>query len=248
METYVTTINGNHFDLIRPDRSVFNIETIAHALSHICRFTGHTNEFYSVAQHSVLVSQNVPHHQALAALLHDAAEAYIGDISSPLKSLLPDYKLIEKRVETALFAHFGLPATITAEIKHADLMLLATEKRDLMCDDEHEWEILEGICTLPEEIKPLGAVEARKLFLDRFEEITQPATKKLCPHMYGGCDSFLPLSEFHKNNRSADGHAGICRSCMAKRVKRREARLAKEQRKAIDRNWFLKKLKPQRKG
>lgn len=99
MTPHILTYTGLHFPLLKPEYFHFNILDIAHALSQLCRFTGHTSSFYSVAQHSVMVASLVPADQALAALMHDAAEAYLGDVSSPLKALLPDYKLIETNVE-----------------------------------------------------------------------------------------------------------------------------------------------------
>lgn len=168
MQPTIQTVAGRYFNFERPELSVFSIYEIAHALSNICRFTGHTLQHYSVAQHSVLVSQQVPHEHAMAGLLHDAAEAFIGDVSAPLKALLPDYKVIERRVEAAIFPRFGLPAKLPLEVKAADLVLLNTERRDLMTPTGDAWQSLEGVGTLRQTIAPLKAHDARQLFLDRF--------------------------------------------------------------------------------
>lgn len=174
MNATISTAKGGFFDFENPDRSEFTIFDIAHALSHVCRFTGHVSEFYSVAQHSVAVSYVVPKHMALAGLLHDAAEAFIGDVSSPLKRLLPDYKRIEKEVERVVFSKFGIDPELPAMVKEADLVLLATERRDLMPKDHEQM-----VWMLPEHIKPLErkivgweSPTAYVLFINRFEELT----------------------------------------------------------------------------
>ena len=88
--SWITTQSGKHFDFNNLSAADICIEDISCALSNLCRFTGHVQDFYSVAQHSVHVSYLVPPEFALEALLHDAAEAYCNDISAPRKRLLPD--------------------------------------------------------------------------------------------------------------------------------------------------------------
>lgn len=163
--------SGEYFDLQEPERSPFSIVDIAHALGNICRFTGHTDRFYSVAEHSVLCSHMVPPEDALAALMHDAAEAFIGDVSTPLKILLPDYKAIERRVEQAVWAAVGLPEALPPSVKRADRMALAIEQRFCMGNGD-AWG---GAADLPAEmispVRFLSPADARAAFLDRYAAI-----------------------------------------------------------------------------
>lgn len=174
MRPDILTAAGRYFNFIYPNSNEFEIEEIAHALAHICRYTGHVSRFYSVAQHSVYVSHIVSPENALAGLLHDAAEAFVGDVAAPLKRLLPDYQAIEKKVEAAVLTRFGLSAVLPAEVKQADLIMLATEQRDLMPhhSDEWEWETIPGITPLAMTVVPVDPMTARVQFLNRFAQLT----------------------------------------------------------------------------
>lgn len=99
MNPYIMTSSGRKFHLLDMAENVFDIDEIADALSKLCRFTGHTSKFYSVAEHSVRVARSVPLAHRVAALLHDAPEAYLGDVASPLRSVLPDYNAVYSHVE-----------------------------------------------------------------------------------------------------------------------------------------------------
>ena len=170
----IRTRGGHTFDFTDPSSNVIDIHDIAHALSQLCRFTGHTREFYSVAQHCVMVSLIVPPELALAGLLHDAAEAYLGDVSSPLKQMLPDYKAIEESVETAVLASVGISLPLDPRVKVADLIMLATEKRDLFCEKirQEKWAVLAGVGPLIQPIRAWSAPKARIMFLNRYWELT----------------------------------------------------------------------------
>ena len=174
MQPKILTAAGRYFDFLAPERSEIGIEEIAYALSNICRFTGHTREFYSVAEHSVHVSRLVPPGDALAGLLHDAAEAFIGDVAKPLKLLLPDYAEIEARVEAAVLSRFGLDPALPASVKFADMDMLRVEQHQAMDAAAHDW-------GLPSFHNPQAKLvrlefwepaEARMMFLQRLEEVT----------------------------------------------------------------------------
>lgn len=172
MKPVILMSNGKYFNFLDPDAAEYDIEVIAQGLSNCCRFTGHC-EFYSVAQHSVLVSGIVPEEFALEGLLHDAHEAFTHDVSTPLKSILPDYRALEHRIERSVLKRFELYTTLHLEVKAADLRLLATEKRDLMpFGDGSNWPMIKGVQPLLGTIRPWSPIVAKRRFLDRFNTCT----------------------------------------------------------------------------
>jgi hypothetical protein len=175
-EHAILTKSGHFFSFAAPEKCVFDIEDIAHALANECRFGGHVQHFYSVAQHSLLVSQIVPPTDALAGLLHDAAEAFLKDVPKPLKRLLPDYAVIERRVEAEVFARFGLPATLPISVKRADQVLLATERRDLQAAPA-ALVVSAGVEPLSTRIFPMSPALAKRMFLQRYHELTGQLVK-----------------------------------------------------------------------
>ncbi|MBC2731353.1 metal-dependent phosphohydrolase [Thiobacillus sp.] len=169
--SWILTRSGKHFDFADPQPDQVDIIDIAWGLAKECRFAGQCMGFYSVAQHSVLVSEIVPAELALEGLLHDASEAYCKDIPMPLKAMLPDYKAIEQRVDRAIRAAFGLPEVCSPEIKRADIILLATERRDLMPHDPAPWAILEGVAPLPKQVRPISIPEALDWFMQNYIDL-----------------------------------------------------------------------------
>lgn len=176
--SWFMTYTGRHVNLVTPALEDIVLDDIAHALSNICRFGGHTAQHYSVAQHSVLVSTIVEPEHALAGLLHDAAEAYLGDVIAPLKGRLPGYLALEHMWVALIGKRFGLiDAERSADdIKRADRIALLTERRDLRGDvplwSMGTWEVDGyGLAPLPERLVPLTPPAAEALFLSRFEEL-----------------------------------------------------------------------------
>lgn len=187
----IQTANGHYFDYATACADRVDIETVAHSLSNICRFTGHCREFYSVAQHCVLMSvYAVPPQHALWALMHEAGEPMCGDMNKPLKLLLPDYSRIEGKVQRAVLIQFGLdPDAVPSSIKPADHIMLATEQRDLMPKQKaigwdewgmanaweplppQHWTELAGIVPLARRIRPWTPQQAKAAFLQRWRDL-----------------------------------------------------------------------------
>lgn len=170
-EPWIQTYSGRRFNPINPNYKAIVIQDIAHSLSNICRFTGHCLGFYSVAQHSVLVSYMCDKTDALYGLLHDGSEAFCQDISSPIKRQpeFESYRKVEAKLQIAICKRFGLPEKEPPNVKSADMTLLATEARDLLPSLRPDWNL--AVKPLPFKIVPLQPKEAKKLFLDRFREL-----------------------------------------------------------------------------
>ncbi|WNZ80277.1 phosphohydrolase [Pseudomonas sp. P105] len=164
---WILTHTGKRFDLFEPDADMIDPRDIAHSLAHLCRFNGHTREFYSVAQHSCLVADLVPTEHKLAALLHDATEAYLGDMTRPLKEWMPYYRGFEDVIRGRVCERFGLEIVLPASVRQADLIALATERRDLMPPDPATWDCLAGVEPAAERIRPWPPTEARLTYHQR---------------------------------------------------------------------------------
>jgi 5'-deoxynucleotidase YfbR-like HD superfamily hydrolase len=167
----ITLASGKIFDFLDPHGSDFDIDDIAHGLAHVCRYAGQCRHFYSVAEHSILVSDVVETFK-LEALLHDAAEAFIGDVTRPLKQLLPEFKRIEANVEDAIIARFGLNPDFRAIVKPVDLSVLAAEQAQVMASGTDAWAVEAGIAAAPVTVRYLQPETAKATFLERYRALS----------------------------------------------------------------------------
>lgn len=173
--TFLTYPSGHVFDFADPREEHVCIEDIAWSLAQTLRFNGHTRHAYSVASHSIGVSHLVPADDALEGLLHDAAEAYVGDVVRPLKKMLGRaFGEIEDRVERVIAAKFGLRWPWPESVKAADLRMLAAERLQLqvhplpvaVCPTEN---VVPAPLYMVDTFSPAGV--ARWAFRDRFETL-----------------------------------------------------------------------------
>ncbi|MBF0305168.1 MAG: hypothetical protein HQL41_05920 [Alphaproteobacteria bacterium] len=189
---WITTEKGGPFNLAHPKAGDVDIEEIAASLAKLCRFNGHSRYFYSVAQHSVLVSDMLPPELRAYGLFHDAHKAYLGDLTTPIKDVLartflemlrdvggcldvthslPDpWGTMTDRVDVAIFRAVGLrwppPVDVARLVKHCDLVALATERRDLLAEQSPPWTISLP-APLPRRLVPWAWDKAMDTFLDR---------------------------------------------------------------------------------
>ncbi len=180
-DCWIETYTGLKFDLLEPRAEMVCVEDIAHALARQCRFLGHVKQFCSVAEHSVNVSWACDERDALAGLLHDASEAYIGDLVRPLKHgspLGPIYCEIEQRIDRVIAERFGISNLKPESVVRADNEALLAErvqlKHGILWEEAamETWGIgREGALDL--KIYCWPPPEAEGMFLRRYYELTE---------------------------------------------------------------------------
>ena len=173
-DRWIKTYSGVHFHPLAPKAKDILIEDIAHALSNQCRFAGHTSRFYSVAEHSVnvmrwtmrLAGSKANRRLLLAALLHDASEAYLVDVPSPIKSAFTGYAEAEDRLSRMIANKFGAAYPWPELVPKADWQMLGAEADELVGGTE-DW----GIPVVKPALMPIGGMApdvARSVFLTAF--------------------------------------------------------------------------------
>ena len=144
--SYITTISGIHFDPVEPEEKLIRIEDIAHSLSRICRGNGHVKEFHSVAQHSLECltearARGESVRVQLGCLLHDASEAYLSDVTRPVKKMLTEYLEVEDRLQDLIWEKYMGIVPTPEERKHIfaiDDDLMSLEFRQNMAETINE--------------------------------------------------------------------------------------------------------------
>lgn len=167
----IRLVSGTYLDLRQPDPAAITLFDVSLPLSHLCRFGGQTERFYSVAEHSVACAhqalrEGLPRSVQLACLMHDAAEAFIGDVVKPLKLLIePLYGPIEERIEAAIAARFGIDFETTADDwKRIDRTLLIAERRALFAADGVKWTGEDDVARIDYRPRCLESVRAASEF------------------------------------------------------------------------------------
>ncbi len=173
MDNAILLESGKFYSYLYPEQNDWDIEDIALSLSHLCRYSGQVQKFYSIAQHCYLVSYAVDQKYALDGLLHDGVEAFMVDIPTPLKLLLPDYKVLEKKHEAEMFKRFGLEFPMNPAVHKADREMLVAEVRDMKSPHPH-WDKLAGMdVSHIAHIDPWTSDKSRKMFLKRYYQLTK---------------------------------------------------------------------------
>jgi hypothetical protein len=174
-EPYIVTHTGKKICPVNPDPEEICIEDIAHSLAYKCRFGGHTNQYFSVAQHSVIVSNFCSH--SLHGLLHDAAEAYLSDVATTVKCLFPTMRYAEQILQETIEYKFGLSEVGEDDRKNTKLVdkaVLLVEWEALI-DNPNEYDIAVDTDDVPRLHWKLAGcwmpVEAERVFLRRFREL-----------------------------------------------------------------------------
>lgn len=167
MQTY----SGRRYYPLDPKPSEIESADIAHALSLLCRYGGHIDRFYSVAEHCVLLSYTVSPENALHALLHDATEAYVVDVPRPIKRYLPEYRELEDKVWQAIAERYGLSPEMPAEVTEHDTRILLNERATLFSHAELGKWTMDGMDPLDVDIYGLPSNEIETIYLLRLKEL-----------------------------------------------------------------------------
>lgn len=171
---WIQTFSGRQFWPIDPRPEDIEIEDVAHALSMLCRYGGHCRRFYSVAEHSVLLSRHVAPTNALWALLHDASEAYLVDVPRPIKPSLGGYLEAEAVISAAICERFGLDVEMPPEVKAADTAILMDERLQNMAFAPVRWST-DGL-PLGIQLNYWPPKKAEYEFLARFAALTKASS------------------------------------------------------------------------
>jgi len=172
---YITTYTGLKFWPLDPRQDEVSIVDIAHALSNAARFAGHLMRFYSVAQHSVLVSMMCPPELQLWGLLHDASEAYLTDVPSPVKRDpgFAFYREAETHLMNVICDVFGLTQGEPTAVKLVDNRMTVTEARDMRIDRGRTMGMSAVFEPYDFNIVPWDPLHAENRFLARFHELAR---------------------------------------------------------------------------
>lgn len=173
---WIQTYTGRKMYPLDPRPEDFNCRDIAHSLAFQCRFGGHVRNFYSIAEHCILLSYTVSPENALWALLHDATEAFVVDVPRPVKRMLTNYKEIEDNITKVMVEVYSLAPDMPEEVRDADYRILLTERNRLM-HTYHEWSGEKEGFTPLELLFPIQCWEphvAELWYLDRLEQLTDP--------------------------------------------------------------------------
>lgn len=168
---WMQTYTGRKFYPLAPRMEDMDILDIARSLSNQCRYNGHCHRFYSVAEHSVLVSHLVPPEHAKWGLMHDAPETWLFDMIRPIKRtrMAQEFRQIERRIMSLVCAKFGLPATEPEAVKDIDNRICLTEGLQLMPNQPEPW----GIPGPPIDVKLecWSPDDAMAAFLNRYNQL-----------------------------------------------------------------------------
>lgn len=179
MNVWMQTVSGKQVFLLAPSVDSIDIGDIAHHLSMQVRWVGAVREFYSVAQHSVHVAALVSPEARLWALLHDASEAYLGDVNARLKAsnALSGYRAVEAPFQQVIHHRFGLRGECPAEVHEADLLVRRLELHDVVgtvCA-AHDETMKTAPSPRPFAIVPWPQPKAKAAFLEAFRRLTAAA-------------------------------------------------------------------------